>query len=41
MKEEKKVIAYSRQVINMFERVIKIPFYDIIEMKKKLLEELN
>lgn len=41
MKEKKKVIAYSRQVINMFERGIKIPFYDIIEMKKKLLEELN
>ena len=33
-----KVIAYARQVIMMAERGIKIPFYDIIEMKNILLK---
>lgn len=37
LRVKKKVIAYSRQVINMAEHGINIPFYNIIEMKDILL----
>ena len=36
-----KVIAYARQVIMMAERGINIQFYNIVEMKKILLENKN
>ena len=34
-----KIIAYSRQVIMKAKSGINIPFYDIIEMEKLLLEK--
>lgn len=39
LKVKNKVIAYSRQVIEMAQRGINIPFYNIIEMRETLLKE--
>lgn len=39
LKMKNKVIARAKQVINMAERGINIPFYDINKMKEILLED--